>query len=247
MGFFDLFKKSEPGKASEKEIARLTKVVSNKLSQDLDRQDALHRLVAMGSVDAARALLRRFDWTLNPTITDQEEKALAVTGIVAAGLDVLPAIRGYCKKAESLTWAIRAIRGVVAEEDLVDELLCLLDEFDTDYARNPEPKVQLLKALAETATDEVRIATEPFLTDINEEVRFTAVDTVIAAAQDASLPSLIDALKSEESLRVKNRISVALVETQWEVSSELQTTLSEAVPPGFRVDQARLVGAPSLD
>ncbi len=247
MGLFDLFKKSESRKPSEKEIARLTKVVSNKLSQDLDRQDALHRLVAMASVDAARALLKRFDWTLNPTITDQEEKALAVTGIIAAGLDVMPAIRGYCKRAESLTWAIRAIRGLVAEDDLVDELLCLLDEFDTDYTRNPEPKVQLLKALAESATDEVRIATEPFLTDINEEVRFTAVDTVLAAAQSAALPSLIDALKREESLRVKNRISCALVDAQWEVAGELQAELSNGTPPGFRIEAGRLVGAPSFD
>lgn len=233
MGLFDLFRSKNAPAGDDRELARLQKAVSNKLSQNIDREDALHRLAQMATPAAARVLLTRFSWTLNPSIKDQEEKETAVSGIVAAGEPALQAVRDFCVRADTLTWPLKAIRQIVGEERFEEELLSVLDEFDTDYMRDPEPKVQLMKALGEFSSDDVRVAVEPFLQDMSEEVRFAAVATVLKCAREASLESLITALAEEESLRVKNRIALGIAENHWVVDADRRESLRAACPPGF--------------
>jgi HEAT repeat protein len=233
MGFLDLFKKQDSGTSSERELARLQKLVSNKFSQNIDRQDALERLAQMRTPLAADVLLKRFSWTLDPTITDHEEKELAVSGIASVGTPALEPLRRYCARAESLTWPLKALRRIVEGDELVQELLALLDEFDTDYMRNPEPKLQLVQLLGEYPSDDVRIAVEPFLADASEAVRFAAVTTVFAVNDPKSAESLVSALADEESLRVKNRVAQGIAERGWEIPEQLRAKCAQALPDGF--------------
>lgn len=245
MGLLDLFKKKESGPSpskNERELARLEKLVSSKFSQNLDRQDALERLSNMGTAPAAAALLKRFTWTLDPTITDHEEKEVVVSGLVAAGADALEPIRRHCARAESVTWPLKALRQILTGDELLQELLTLLDQFDTDYVRNAEPKVQLLQMLGEYPSEDVRIAVEPFITDANEAVRFAAVTTVFAVNDAQSVPSLVAGLAEEESLRIKNRIAGGLAERGWEIPEELRASCEGALPPGYRLDGAVIRG-----
>ncbi len=238
MGVFDIFKKkgeAAPRKKSDREIARLTRLVGDKMSQNYDRQEAIEELSRMANAEAAVALLKRFDWTLDPSITDQEEKDSAARGIVGAGEEALEPLRAYCARAESLTWPLKIIQQIAASEDVVDELLGILDQFDTEYVRNPEPKVQLIGILEEYPCDDVREAVEPFLQDASEPVRFRAVTTTFAMNDPGSVPSLVAALVEEESLRVRNRIAAGLAEREWKVASELVEACSEALPDDYRL------------
>lgn len=244
MGLFDLFRRKDSSESTDRELLRLKKMVASKLSQNLDRQDALERLAQMGTAEAAEILLTRFTWVLDPSITDQEEKALALQGVVLAGEAALGPIRRHCLRSESLVWPIKALRGILSGDKLRDELLTLLDEFDTEYVRNAEPKVQLLQALEEFQGEETRVAVEPFLGDMSEAVRFAAVTAVFAVAGPEAVPSLVAALADDESLRVKNRIGAGLVERAWPLSEELQELARGKLPPGFRLASGVLVGAP---
>jgi HEAT repeat protein len=241
MGLFDIFgkKKGEapaPKKKSEREMQKLGRIVSDKMSQNYDRQQAIEELGRMGTAEGVSALLRRFDWTLDPSITDQEEKESAAQGVISAGEEALEPLRVYCTRAESITWPLRILQQIVAPERVVEELLGVLDEFDTDYVRNAEPKVQLISALAEYSSEEVREAVEPFLSDANEAVRFHAAGTTFAMNNEQSVPPLIEVLAEEESLRVKNRIAQGLAERKWKVPSDLQKACREALPEGYRLD-----------
>lgn len=244
MGLFDFLKKGDSPKGEEKELARLQKMVANKLAQNADREDALYRLAQMGTPGAARVLLTRFNWTLNPSIKDQEEKEQAVRGIAAAGESALEEIRKYCSRSETLTWPLKALRNILSGEKLEQELLSVLDEFDTDYMRNPEPKVQLVQTLGDFSSEDVRIAVEPFLTDLAEDVRFAAVTTVLGCDSPESLDSLVAGLAEEESLRVKNRIAIGLVNKGWSISPELSEQLQASLPDGFAIAGGRLTGQP---
>ena len=173
------------------------------MSQELDRQDAIHQLSRIGTAQAVAILLKRFNWHLDPSITDQDEKELVLEGIVAAGEVALEPIHEYCRRAESLTWPIKALERIVATDHLAQELMTLLDQFDTEYVRNPEPKVQLLSYLTAFPSEEVRMAIEPFLEDASESVRFGAAGAVFSMGEDQSTASLIAALEHEESLRVR--------------------------------------------
>lgn len=247
MGLFDIFKGSSSSpKGDDKELVRLQKMVSNKLSQNLDREDALIRLGEMATPAAAKVLLTRFNWTLNPSIKDQEEKETAVRGIAAAGEGAVEAIRNYCVRAETLSWPLKALRQIVGEGRYEGELLSLLDEFDTDYMRDPAPKVQLMQALGEFPSADVCVAVQPFLLDLSEEVRFAAVATVLSCKSADSAETLASALVEEESLRVKNRILAGMVEHGLRVPAELLEKTRAALPRGFTISEAGAVsGSPA--
>jgi HEAT repeat protein len=237
MGLFDFLGKKKQGEgASEREVQRFERIVGNKLSQNIDRQEAIEALAKMGTRASAAALLKRFDWLMDPTILDSEEKEAALAGIVRAGEEAIEPIRSYCRKSESLLWALKALGKIVPNDRLADELLALLDQFDTEYIRNPEPKIQLITELSHHPTEDVRVAVEPFLNDASEPVRFAAATTLFALNLPASTPSLVAALETEESLRIKNRIAQGLVDRAWPVPEEQLGTCKQALPNDYRLD-----------
>lgn len=248
MGLFDFFKKPSSEGSSKsatnkgsKDISRLTRLVGNKLAQDYDRQEAIAQLSQMANEDGARALLRRFDFSMEPSITDREEKEAAVEGIVAAGEAAIVPIREYCQRAEGVIWPLKCLRRVVDQERYADELLELIEQFDTEYVRNAEPKVQLINSLEEFASEDVRLAIEPFLQDVNEQVRFTTVGTTFAVGDAQSAPALLEALIQEESLRVRNRIAAGLSERGWQIPENLVESCKKALPETFTVSDNRIV------
>ncbi|MGC4089592.1 MAG: HEAT repeat domain-containing protein [Polyangiaceae bacterium] len=246
MGLFDIFskKKSDASpRVNERDLARYERLVGSKLSQNIDRQEAIEELSRLGTGGAARVLLKRFDWMLDPSITDQEEKEACVRGIVSAGELALEPVRAYCKKAESLTWPLRVLRSIVPSESYSEELLTLLDQYDTEYVRNVEPKVQLISELGQFKQDDVRVALEPFLQDASEPVRFATVTSIFELGFDASVPALVAALAGEESQRIKNRISQRLAELGWQVPAELVDACQQALPSGFRLQNGRVAAA----
>jgi HEAT repeat protein len=242
MGLFDfLGKKKQGGEASEREVQRFERIVGSKLSQNIDRQEAIEALSKMGTRASAAALLKRFDWVMDPTILDSEEKEAALAGVVRAGEEAIEPIRAYCRKSESLLWALRGLGKIVPTDRLAEELLALLDQFDTEYIRNPEPKIQLITELSHHPTEDVRIAVEPFLNDASEPVRFAAATALFELKLPESAPSLVAALETEESLRIKNRIAQGLVDRRWPVPEEQLATCKQALPGEFRMDGAFIV------
>jgi hypothetical protein len=235
--------KSKVKEVSARELSRLARVVSNKMSQNYDRQEAIDQLSELASQEGARALLRRFDFSMEPSIVDQDEKEAAARGIAAAGMAALEPIHAYCARAESLTWPLKVLRQIVPADQIVGELLTLLDQFDTEYMRNPEPKIQLISLLGEYRTNEVREAVEPFLADVNESVRFHASGTIFSIGNLESAQPLIDALAEEESLRVKNRIARGLEQAAWALPEELALRAGTALPPGYDIKDNRVVSS----
>lgn len=227
MGIFDFLKKGStpppaPGKASgNKKIAGHAKVVADKRAQTYDRQEAIAALVDIGGVEAAEALLKRFTFTIDPSITDQDEKESAFNGIVKVGKEAAPAVVLFCKRAEILTWPIRILRSVLSDAEYTEELLELADSFDTEYARNVEPKLQVINALADVKGDDVVKSVERFLDDVNESVRFSAVQTLFAQGNTASVEPLVTLLEAEESVRVKNKVCDGFVSAGWVVPKTL--------------------------
>jgi HEAT repeat protein len=242
MGLFDfLGKKKATGSAADRDVQRFERIVGNKLSQNIDRQEAIESLSKMGTRASAAALLKRFDWLMDPTILDSEEKEAALAGVVRSGEEAIEPIRNYCRKSESLTWALKALAKIVPVERLAEELLALLDQFDTEYIRNPEPKIQLINELSHHPTEDVRIAVEPFLNDASEPVRFTAATALLELNMPESVTSLVAALETEEGLRIKNRIAQGLLDRKWPVPEDMLATCKVALPDDFRLDGALIV------
>jgi HEAT repeat protein len=239
LGIFDFLRKgkSNPppagarptGDKVDKKIASLAKAAGDKRAQTYDRLEALQALAEMKSPEAAAALLKRFTFAIDPSITDQEEKDLAFAGIVAAGKDVVPAVAEFCLKAEVLTLPLKVLRALLPDDEYEAELLDLLERFDIEYARNVEPKIQIIMALEDIVSEDVRTSVERFLEDVNETVRFHAVQTLFKQSGQESVAAMVKMLEGEESVRVKNKVADGMIMHGWVIPAELRDAARNAL------------------
>jgi hypothetical protein len=246
-----------------REVARFADTAANKRAQNYDRQEAIAGLADLAQplenaaelektekgraqveehektrVDAAGALLRRFNFVIDPTITDQEEKQLAFEGIQAVGAKIVEPLRAYAAKAESLSWPIKILKNGLGddEEAIVTELLSWLSKWDTEYAKFVDPKVQLLVELEEHKDPRILEATKDFLLDVNETSRYHAVGVVLAQQDDAAMPLLVDMFVDEESLRIRNRVCEGFIARGWSVPEERRTEMRKFLPGEYNID-----------
>ncbi|WP_394827177.1 hypothetical protein [Pendulispora albinea] len=241
MGLFDLFKSGSKDKAEKRDpkaaaAAKWAERAGDKRAQNYDRQEALHALAEMKTAEAAAALLKRFTFSIDPSITDQDEKDTAFAGIIAAGELAIEPIRTFSAKAASLSWPMRILKELVPEEAFIEELLAWLGRWDTEYAKFIDPKIQLLAALEDYKHEKIREAVAPFLEDVNETARFHAVATTFAQGDDAATPALIALLVDEESFRIKNKIADGFVSAGWTIPDDQRDSTRKALPPGYSID-----------
>jgi len=203
MAFLGIFGKKSDASAVRKHADR----VANKRAQAYDRWESIQALSQMRTKEAVGALLPRFTFYVEPSITDQEEKDAAFAGVVEAGAEGLEPVLAFLKRADSISWPLKMLDKIAQPDVVVGHLLDILLKMDTEYARDPESKIQILSTLAERRDPRVPEAVVRFLTDANETARFAAVGALIGQeAVVAHKAALVDALCAEDSVRVRNRI-----------------------------------------
>jgi hypothetical protein len=239
MGLFDLFRGGKGDKQDEKSksspAAKWANAAADKRAQNYDRQEAIQALADMGTADAALALLKRFTFTMDPSITDQEEKDAAFSGILKAGKQAIEPVRTFAAKAESLAWPMKVLKEIVTPDEYVEELILWLSKWDTEYAKFIDPKVQLLVELEDYKHEKIRAAVEPFLEDVNETARFHAVASTLAQNDDAAIGPLLKVLLDEESVRVRNKIADGFVNRGWLVPEDQRDAVRKVLPSGFTI------------
>ena len=234
MGLFDLFKgggkggSERPGKAASV-VQKFAETAANKRAQGVERQEALGKLAGLRSVEAVPALLKRFTFHIDPSITDEEEKQIAFHGILDVGAEALEPVRAFAAKAESLSWPMRIVKELVSEDDYVREVIGWLEKWDTEYSKFIDPKLQILAALADHKHSAIRVAAERFLEDVNEPARFHAVAAVFVQEEQASIPALVKALIAEESFRIKNKIVDGFAARSWTVPAPEREAVANAL------------------
>ncbi len=246
-----------------KEVARFGDTAANKRAQNYDRQEAIAGLADLAQpvkneeelkrtdkgraqleehektrVDAAGALLRRFNFVIDPSITDGEEKQMAFEGIQGVGLGIVEPLRAYAAKAESLAWPIKILKNAHGddEETIITELLSWLKKWDTEYAKFVDPKVQLLVELEEHEDPRIFEACKDFLLDVNETSRFHAVGVALAQKDEAAIIPLVEMFIDEESLRIRNRVCEGFIARGWVVPEDKRTDMRKFLPSDYSID-----------
>ncbi len=244
-----------------REVARWADKAADKRAQNYDRQEAIAALCdlcqpledaadlaqtekgqarleehELTRVDAAAALLKRFNWVMDPSITDSEEKSLVFEGLLGLGKKIVEPLRPYTAKAESLGWPIKLIKANLDEEEIVAELLRWLSKWDTEYAKFVEPKVQLLAELEQHKDPSILEAVKDFRWDVNEPSRFHAVGAMLAQDDDAAIGPLSEMFVDEESLRIRNRICEAFLTRGWIVPEDQRAEMRKSLPSEYNID-----------
>lgn len=222
MGLFDFFKGkgAASGDAQEKTLLRHAERILDKRAMSPDRFASIEYLCRLGTEEAWRALLPRYNFTVDPTITDREEKQYIFDAISKAGEAAVAPVKEYLPKASAVNWPIKMLRALVKEEEFVAEMVALLKGEDTSYQKNPERKIQAIIALEEVSDPRVAPAVLPFLDDVSEDTRFHAVRTLFAQDAPESADALLALVAREDSMRIKTTVADGLVERRWAGGAE---------------------------
>lgn len=235
MGFLDIFKGSNP---LEKHAAR----VANRRAQSPDRWESIQYLSKQKSAEAAAALLERFTFRVDPSITDQEERDAAFEGVLGCGSAAVDPLRAFLRKSDSIAWPLKALEKLRSAEEVTEELLALLSSMQTEYERDPDKKIQVIASLEQRKHPRIRTDVERFLGDANETVRFHAVATIYAqgspgeALDDALVARMLEVFGREDSVRTRARILDGFIAAVTPVPSESRDLVFGRLPDTHAMD-----------
>lgn len=240
MGFLDfLFDKETKEK---RRIEKLEKKLTHMYVQDAERQYALDELRRIGTPEAIRAILSRFEETSHNHTTDAEEKDQVYSVLVDLGrrgeTDVVGVITDYVKEnEENINWPLKVLTDLLTYDEMVEVLVELLEDQDIGYRRSPDKKQELMLRAAEFEDRRLAEQLVRFLEDDNETIRFLAVDALMAQNEDdlAEEP-LCERLLLEDSLRIVQKITDIFVDNPgWTIPDDDQEEVDELLPEGFGV------------
>jgi HEAT repeat protein len=223
-------------KSDGSQVKKLAERVANKRGQSPDRWEAIEALAKMHTAEAVAALLPRFTFYVEPSISDQDEKDAAFNGIVSTGSAAVAPIVTFLQRAESISWPVKMLERIAGPEAVVERLLELLQAMDTEYERDPQKKIQVLVELEDRRDPRIAAAVARFVSDANETVRFHAASTLLGQADAAEhRAALVARVEQEESVRVRVRILDGFAQNAWAIENA-SAALRSKLPTGFSLD-----------
>ena len=134
-----LFGKKDPAA----EVKKLAGRVTQKFGPPENRQEAMERLVSLGTPEALEALTSRFGVKVDPSITDEDEKRFVCDALVEAGETAVPVLKRWVERSEQPTWALQALDRMVPAAHAAD------------YARElPDSRTVVLPGLGHVPMEE---------------------------------------------------------------------------------------------
>ncbi len=235
MGILDMFGGGKGRLA--KHIAR----AKNKDAQSADRFSSLETLRDDGSPDAVEGLLSRFTMRYDKSIEDEQEKQFVFDELVKMGGTILPPLQKHLRDAESISWGLKVLHEVASPDQAWPILADLCERNDNTYTRDPSKKIQLLVYLGEQSDPRAAKALVPYLTDMDEGVRFVTVEALLRHKDpETSREPLLRLLTNpkEDSRRIKKRIIDGFADLGWDVKGFSGTVekMLEDLLPGARLD-----------
>jgi hypothetical protein len=236
MGVFDLFSKDgRQQRARDKNISRAVQ----KYSQSPDRMKALQALRDDGSPEALYGMLRRFGMMYDKTIEDEQEKDWVFEVLVEKGAAIIPPIKKYLFAADSVSWPLRLLDRVAGKEEELAVIKAVLERHEPGYERDPTKKIQLLNHLAAIKDERVPPMIVPYLADMDEGVRYSAVEALVRHKNEeaAREPLLLHFISdSEDSLRIRLQIAEGFADLAWLVKGH-RGEVEKKLPEQFQIDR----------
>ena len=227
-------------KRSEKRLEREIKSANNKFKPKDYRQVSLQNVIEearKGNPRAMAGLLARFSVVADPTIEDEKEKEWVFDALTEIGEKALPEIHKAFRTQQSVSWIQRVLKDIASEETYQAEMMSLLEEFDTEYEKNPDRKLQTIMALAEIVKPEVSEALVRFLDDVDETVRYQTVTALMNQGFESARESMLRVMCEDESIRVRNLAVEAFAKLGW-VTTGYKKKVDLILPNGFVHDKS---------
>ncbi len=225
------FKEKRRQKAIEKnsELAKKAKAIRE------DRVAALEFFADLDDMEAAvKALLPRFDFSLEHGINDTREKELAMRGIVRFSNKAIPLIQEHLKETERIAWPIKCLKEIASEAEVIAILANCLDYGDVALDQHKtEKNFDILCYLRDyTLPSEYTAKFVHFLSQHDERVRYAAVEVLLrqnlGSVQDRIEPFIKD--ESAENTRIRQVIIQAFIDNKWTLQNKSEFAVGSLMP-----------------
>jgi HEAT repeat protein len=234
--------------SKERTLRRAMDKASNKYAQSIDRMAALEKLAQSGTEEALLALAKRFAFTYDKGIEDEQEKQWVYERLCAEGEAALGPLHTYMKSASSVAYPLRVLEKVASPDKALAIIDDLLASEEPGYTRDPTRRIQIIDWLADyTDASDADIARRvvPYLADFDEHVRFSAAEALNLHPDESALEPLVDVLLNEEeqSKRLKLRVAEILADQRMELGERRHevAALCDDLLTGYKLHQERLV------
>ena len=200
----------------EKAFERNAKVIKNPKAIKDDRMGAICSLASSKKpAEATKALLDRFDYSLEHGIQDSREKEKALEIILSFGKDALPATLEHLRASKSIAWPVKILSAISSKEELVENLRSSLEFGDIDFSQEIVNKnYDILCHLRDHSLKDKGEALFRFLKAHDERLRVAAVETILTQNHEENFvklePFLLD--NTSENIRLKQSIAQKFID-----------------------------------
>ncbi len=240
MGFLDFLFDKE--KAEQRKIKKLRKTLTHMYVQPPERKYATQALRDIGTRDAVRALLARFEENAPNTTVDADEKRYVYETLVRMAadpdLDVRNTVVEYLHgREEKINWPMKVLTDLLDYNEMVALVKELLRTCGTDYKRNPEKKQELVLRAADLKDEELTREMLRFLDDPNETIRFLTVEALLKHGFDEIIEEpLRERLREEESIRIIQKLAEAFADhSDWKIPEDEHEDVEHMLPDEYAV------------
>jgi hypothetical protein len=258
---FGLFKSKK-----EKSLQRVLDANKDNISR-IRAFDYLEEQARAGDEEAILALLKSFQITvktdkqeqsLSPYDDEQEKWSIIdrLVGLSEQHKTVLKLLRKELAtppllspgRRDGIVWLIELLNALIeafapdeaeAATKIREELIRALTSFDPEESyREPSRKIELIRALEDHKGSETTAAVAPFLLDVDESVRFRAVETLGTAGDETASEQLCAVILDDESLRIRQRAAEVLTDLNGSIKGNpRRSEIEKLLPPDAKVDK----------
>lgn len=244
MGIGDFLKNYQENRG-RKAIEKHEKIIGKKNTTEEQRNVAIAELRKIESAEAASALLKRYNYTIEKTIADLEEKEQVHNILVEwKNISVKP-VKEYMKRSFHVAWPHKILAKLVEQDELLAFLLHILPSEDTLFDETASSKrLELLTILKDYKDPRITPALLPLLENRDDDVKLSVIAVLEAQADPASRDAMIETFKNEkESVRLQRRIIEAFAALGWTVEG-FKKDIEKLLPPGFSISKDNTLKAP---
>lgn len=242
MGLLDFIFSKDKSAANASPLAKHEKKLINMYVQPAERQYVIHELRQNGSDEAVRILLKRFAEIAPNTTVDIEERELVYDALLdmarGGDADVVGELKRYVIEQDvKINWPVKVLDALLPEDAFVAFLVEVFQSCDTGYQRTVEKKQELLLRAADHKSPALAAEIARFVGDDNETIRFLALDAALKQGDaDAVAPALFERLIHEDSGRIRQKLTPALLErSDLKVPEALREAVTPHIPDGYGI------------
>lgn len=229
----------------ERQIAKARKRVKEPHGDASVRVGAAQKLAEMGTPEALRALLDRFQITVSPSVQDEEEKEQVLDWIVHHGETAIPPLMQFLKTERQVYWPLRALRQILGQEELISRLEELLRFHWENPPASPEPQAQMIRALGDLHSPGLEEVVRLHLQARDDDIRLASMDYLLDRPEEDVRDAILQCyLESEDRPRIRAHILESLEKKKWSVRG-YRPGFEETLPEDYaltRDGQIRRIG-----